>query len=87
MSEQQGLEGQLTEDRRDPDGHVLRAFLVACHEADVSVEGISRYLGIEEHAVRAEMLIGLRKWRAAHAHKREALVVEEIRLSDCPGAH
>ena len=46
MSEEQGLEGQLTEDRRDPDGHVLRAFLVACHEADVSVEGISRYLGI-----------------------------------------
>lgn len=74
MSEEHGLESQFTEDRRDRDGHVLRAFLVACHEADVSVEGISRYLGVEEHAVRAELLIGLERWRTAHAHKGEAPV-------------
>ena len=81
MSERYRLENQFTEDRRDPDGHVLRAFLVACHEADVCVESMSRHLGIEEHVVRAELLIGLGKWRAAHAHEGEALVVGEIRGS------
>jgi hypothetical protein len=81
MSEGHGLESRFTEDRRDPDGHVLRAFLVACHEADVSVENMSRYLGIEEHAVRAELLIALGKWRAAHAHEDEVLMVGEIRGS------
>lgn len=85
MSEEHRLESQFTEHRRDPDGHVLRAFLVACHEADVSVDSISRYLGIEEHAVRAELLVGLGKWRAANAHKSEAPVVEEIRFPDRPG--
>ena len=69
MSEEYGLESQFTEDRDDRDGHVLRAFLVACHEADVSVETMSRYLGIEAHAVRAELLIGLGKWRTALAHE------------------
>jgi hypothetical protein len=42
---------------------------------------MSRYLGIEEHAVRAELLIGLRKWRAAHGHEGAAFVTEEIRGS------
>jgi hypothetical protein len=84
MPEEHRLESKFTEDQRDRDGHVLGAFLVACHEADVSVQGMSRYLGLDEHAVRAELLIGLGKWRAAHAHKCEALVVEEIRLPDCP---
>jgi len=42
---------------------------------------MSRYLGIEEHAVRAELLIGLGKWRAAQAHEGEAFVTEEIRGS------
>jgi hypothetical protein len=81
MSEKHRFESQYTEDRRDSDGHVLRAFLVACHEADVSVGNMSRYLGIEEHAVRAELLIGLRKWRAAHGHEGAAFVTEETRGS------
>jgi hypothetical protein len=81
MSGKHRFESHFTEDRCDADGHVLRAFLVACHEADVSVANMSRYLGIEEHAVRAELLIGLGNWRAAHAREGEAVVSGEIRGS------
>lgn len=42
----------------------LRMFLVACHQASVSVDTMSSYLGIDEDTVRTELLRGIESWNA-----------------------
>lgn len=41
-----------------------RIFLVACHQAGVSIETMSRYLGLDGDTVRAELLRGIEAWNA-----------------------
>lgn len=40
----------------------LRTFLVACLQASVSVETMSRYLGLDEETVRTELKQGIAAW-------------------------
>lgn len=40
----------------------LRTFLVACLQASVSVETMSRYLGLTEDTVREELRLGIEEW-------------------------
>ena len=49
----------------------LRIFLVACHQAGVSVETMSRYLGLEGDCVRVELLRGIEAWNAGQRRYNE----------------
>lgn len=60
-----------------PDGHPgcpeeMRMFLVACHQASVSIETMSKYLGLDADTVRFELLRGIAAWNAAQRTTNEA---------------
>ena len=43
----------------------LRAFLVACHLASVSLETMSKHLSIDIETLRSELLLGIEAWNLA----------------------
>ena len=43
----------------------LRAFLVACHLASVSLETMSKHLSIDIETLRSELLRGIEAWKLA----------------------
>ena len=51
----------------------LRAFLVACHKAAVSIETMSRQLGFDQESIRSELIPGLETWTAAQRGPGETL--------------
>lgn len=57
----------------------LRLFLVACLQASVSIETMSRYLGLEADIVRNELRAGIEAWNAAQRRGNETAF--EPRLS------
>lgn len=57
----------------------LRFFLVACLQASVSIETMSRYLGLDADVVRAELRAGIEAWNAAQRRSHESAF--EPRLS------
>ena len=50
----------------------LRFFLVACLQASVSIETMSRYLGLDPEIVRTELRAGIEAWNAAQRRSNEA---------------
>ena len=54
---------RLAGQTRHPDE--MRDFLVACHQASVSIETMSRYLGLDSDFIRTELLLGIAAWNAA----------------------
>ncbi len=66
------------EDRYGRDLHEVRAFLVACHQAAVSIETMSRQLGFDTETIRSELILGLEAWEAAQRRSGEALPAEDF---------
>ena len=62
----------VSEDRYGRGRHELRAFLVACHQAAVSIETMSRQLGFDQATIRSELILGLETWKAAQRGSGEA---------------
>jgi hypothetical protein len=50
----------------------LRTFLVACHQASVSIETMSKYLGLHGETIRSELLLGIEAWNAGQRRSNEA---------------
>ncbi len=68
----------VSEDRYGRDRHELRAFLVACHQAAVSIETMSRQLGFDQETIRSELIPGLETWKAAQRGSGEVLPPEGL---------
>ncbi len=49
----------------------MRFFLVACHQASVSVETMSTYLGLDAGTIRSELLLGIDAWNVAQRRTNE----------------
>ncbi len=52
-------------DEHDRHPTELRAFLVACYQASVSIETMSNNLGLDADTIRSELLRGIEAWNAA----------------------
>ena len=50
----------------------LQIFLVACHQASVSIDTMSTYLGLDGDTIRSELLRGIEAWNAAQRRSAEA---------------
>lgn len=50
----------------------LRIFLLACHQASVSIESMSKYLGLDGDTIRSELLLGIEAWNADRRRSHEA---------------
>ena len=67
-----------SEDRYGRGRHELRAFLVACHQAAVRIETMSKQLGIGQETIRSELILGLETWKAAQRRSGEAMPAEDL---------
>jgi len=73
-----------TECRPGCDQHELQAFLVACHQAAVSIDTMARQLGFDRETIRIELMLGLESWRAARRRSADTLSVADLgRIVDC----
>ena len=61
--------GTASSSRKD-----LQIFLVACHQASVSIDTMSTYLGLDGDTVRSELLRGIETWNAGQRRATEAVV-------------
>ena len=52
----------------------LQIFLVACHQASVSIDTMSTYLGLDGDTIRSELLRGIEAWNADRRRATEAVV-------------
>ena len=52
----------------------LQIFLVACHQASVSIDTMSTYLGLDGDTIRSELLRGIEVWNAGQRRATEAVV-------------
>jgi hypothetical protein len=59
----------------------MRVFLVACHQASVSIETMSRYLGLDAEFIRRELLLGIAAWNAAQRRTSDAAFKPGLRLT------
>ena len=59
----------------------MRVFLVACHQASVSIETMSRYLGVDADIIRRELLLGIAAWNAARRRTNDAAFKPGLRLT------
>ncbi len=50
----------------------MRVFLVACHQASVSIATMSRFLGLDVDIIRTELLLGIAAWNAARRRTSDA---------------
>ena len=50
----------------------MQRFLVACFQASVSIESMSRYLGIDTDTVRSELRHGIEAWNANQSRVNRA---------------
>ena len=50
----------------------LRTFLVACYQASVSIETMSKDLGLDGDTIRSELLLGIEAWNASQHRSNEA---------------
>ena len=58
----------------------MRFFLVACHQASVSVETMSRYLGLDASTIRSELLLGIEAWNVAQRRTNEAAFIPHLSI-------
>jgi len=56
----------------------MRIFLVACHQASVSVETMSRYLGLDAGTIRSELVLGIEAWNVAQRRTNEAAFIPHL---------
>jgi len=58
--------------RHTPRPEEMRIFLVACHQASVSIETMSNYLGLDADIIRTELLPGIAAWNTAQRRTNDA---------------
>jgi hypothetical protein len=58
----------------------LRLFLVACHQASVSIETMSRYLGIHGDTIRSELRLGIEAWNADRRRSNETAASPKLKI-------
>ena len=63
----------------------LRAFLVACQQASVSVETMSKYLGLHGETIRSELLLGIEDRNAGQRRSNEAATGPHLRIAASRG--
>ena len=59
--------GRTSSSRKD-----LQIFLVACHQASVSIDTMSTYLGLDGDTIRSELLRGIGVWNAGQRQATKA---------------
>ena len=59
----------------------MRVFLVACHQASVSIETMSNYLGLDADIIRTELLLGIAAWNAARRRTNDTAFKPGLRLT------
>ncbi len=59
----------------------MRVFLVACHQASVSIETMSNYLGLDADIIRTELLLGIAAWNTARRRTNDAAFKPGLRLT------
>ena len=55
----------------------LQIFLVACHQASVSIDTMSTYLGLDGDTIRSELLRGIETWNAGQRQATKAVVSQQ----------
>ena len=63
------------------DREELRMFLVACLQASVSIEAMSRYLGLDQDTVRKELRLGIEAWNTGRRHAIETIAGPHLRIA------
>ena len=63
----------------------LRIFLLACHQASVSIESMSKYLGLDGDTIRSELLLGIEAWNAGQRRFNEAATGQHLRTAASRG--
>jgi hypothetical protein len=63
----------------DPRLRELRAFLVACHLASVSLETMSTHLSIDMETLSSELLLGIEAWKLAKINDRNLTPTQHLR--------
>ena len=63
----------------------LRIFLVACHQAAVSIETMSKYLGLHGDTIRSELLLGIEAWNAGQRRSIKADTGPNLRIAASRG--
>ncbi len=59
----------------------MRVFLVACHQASVSIATMSRFLGLDADIIRTELLLGIAAWNADRRRTSNAAFRPGLRLT------
>jgi hypothetical protein len=59
----------------------MRIFLVACHQASVSIETMSNYLGLDADIIRTELLLGIAAWNTTQRRTNDAAFKSGLRLT------
>jgi hypothetical protein len=72
-------DGRLARHTRHPEE--MRIFLVACHQASVSIETMSNYLGLDADIIRTELLLGIAAWNTAQRRTNDAAFKPGLRLT------
>ncbi len=63
----------------------LRIFLLACHQASVSIESMSKYLGLDGDTIRSELLLGIKAWNSDQRRSNEAATSLHLRNATSQG--
>lgn len=80
-----GIRGAVTPPARavlspsDPRLRELRAFLVACHLASVSLETMSTHLSIDMETLSSELLLGIEAWKLAKINDHNLTPTRHLR--------
>ncbi len=67
--------------RHTPHPEEMRIFLVACHQACVSIKTMSTYLGLDADIIRTELLVGIAAWNAARRRTNDTASKPSLRLT------
>jgi hypothetical protein len=67
--------------RHTPHPEEMRIFLVACHQASVSIKTMSTYLGLDADIIRTELLLGIAAWNAARRRTNDTAFKPGLRLT------
>ncbi len=67
--------------RHTPHPQEMRKFLVACHQASVSIKTMSTYLGLDADIIRTELLLGIAAWNAARRRTNDTAFKPGLRLT------
>ena len=69
------------QDRASASKENLRTFLVACFQASVSIETMSKNLGLDDDTIRSELRLGIEALNAGQRRSHEPTTGSHLRIA------